>query len=83
MSNTEKKRKVIRSEGRAIVASVYHFLQEEYNFMKENNHDWCDLTPLSNIRKRTANATGVSERTVTTILKEEKELPSTSGKFVF
>ncbi|CAH2088633.1 unnamed protein product [Euphydryas editha] len=82
MSNTEKKRKVIRSEGRAIVASVYHFLQEEYNFMKENNNDWCDLTPLSNIRKRTANATGVSERTVTTILKEEKELPSTSGKFV-
>lgn len=32
-----------------------------------------DLNPLANIRvqKRTAEATGISERTVTTILKEE------------
>ncbi|XP_041982726.1 uncharacterized protein LOC121735835 [Aricia agestis] len=83
MSNlkSERKRKVIHGEGRAIIARVYHFLQEEYNFMKANNMDNCDLSPLANIRKRTAEATGISERTVTTILKEEKELPSSSASF--
>ncbi|CAH2109197.1 unnamed protein product [Euphydryas editha] len=49
--------------------------------MKANNIDNCDLSPLANIRKRTAEATGISERTVTTILKEEKELPSSSAGF--
>ncbi|CAH2101829.1 unnamed protein product [Euphydryas editha] len=43
--------------------------------------DNCDLTPLANIRKRTAEATGISERTVTTILKEEKELLFSSAGF--
>ncbi|XP_046966920.1 uncharacterized protein LOC124534920 [Vanessa cardui] len=83
MSNLkcERKRKIIHSEGRAIIARVYHFLQGEYNFMKANNMDHCDLSPLANIRKRTAEATGFSERTVTTILKEEKELPCTSASF--
>ncbi|XP_045766308.1 uncharacterized protein LOC123879202 [Maniola jurtina] len=75
------KRKVVHSEGRAIIAKVFHFLQEEYNFMKVNNSDKCDLSPLANVLKRTAEATGVSERTVTRILKEEKELPSPSSKF--
>ncbi|KAL0830136.1 hypothetical protein ABMA28_003593 [Loxostege sticticalis] len=75
------KRKVIRSEGRAIIAKVFHFLQEEYNFMKANNTDKCDVSPLANVLKRTADATGVSKRTVTRILKEEKNLPSTSAKF--
>ncbi|XP_037876446.1 uncharacterized protein LOC105841410 [Bombyx mori] len=83
MSNlkSERKRKVIHGEGRAIIARVYHFLREEYNFMKANNMDNCDLSPLANIRKRTAEATGISERTVTAILKEEKELPSSSASF--
>lgn len=49
--------------------------------MKANNTDKCDLSPLANVLKRTADATGVSERTVTRILKEEKNLPSTSAKF--
>lgn len=49
--------------------------------MKANNSDGCDLSPLANILERTAQATGVSERTVTRILKEEKELPSSSTKF--
>ncbi|KAL0852133.1 hypothetical protein ABMA28_000370 [Loxostege sticticalis] len=75
------KRKVIRSQGRAIIAKIIHFLQEEYNFMKTNNTDKCDLSPLANVLKRTADATGLSERTVTRILKEEKNLPSTSAKF--
>lgn len=49
--------------------------------MKANNTDGCDLSPLANILERTAQATGVSERTVSRILKEEKELPSSSTKF--
>lgn len=49
--------------------------------MKVNNRDKCDLSPLANVLKRTAEATGVSERTLTRILKEEKELPSPSSKF--
>lgn len=49
--------------------------------MKANNTDRCDLSPLANVLKRTAEATGVCERTVTRILKEEKELQSPSAKF--
>ncbi|XP_028158200.1 uncharacterized protein LOC114351259 [Ostrinia furnacalis] len=75
------KRKVFNSEGRGIIAKVYHFLQEEYQFLKTHNSDKCDLSPLANITKRTAEATGASERTISRILKEEKELPSPSSKF--
>ncbi|KAJ0181358.1 hypothetical protein K1T71_003443 [Dendrolimus kikuchii] len=75
------KRKVIQSGERAIIAKVFHYLKEEYYFMKLNNSDKCDLTPLANILRRTAEATGVSERTVTRILKEETELPSPSSEF--
>lgn len=50
--------------------------------MKANNHDNCDLSPLANVSKRTAVATAISERTVTSILKEEKGMPSTSAKFL-
>ena len=49
--------------------------------MKINNSDKCDLTPLANILRRTAESTGVSERTVTRILKEETESQSPSSEF--
>ncbi|XP_072935183.1 uncharacterized protein [Epargyreus clarus] len=77
-----KKREVIDSEGRAMIARVFHFLRDEYDFMKTHNVENSDLSPLANIRRRTAEATGVSERTVSRILKEEKELPLTSYRFV-
>lgn len=51
--------------------------------MKTNNHDNCNLSPLANARKRTAVATAISKCTVTSILKEEKEMPYTSAKFLF
>lgn len=41
----------------------------------------CDLSHLRDITGRTAKATGVSTKTVQRILKEEKELPSTSSTF--
>ncbi|CAH2258415.1 uncharacterized protein LOC120632142 [Pararge aegeria] len=76
-----KRRKVIRSESREMIAKVYHFLKEEYAFMAAYNNDKCDLTPLRNIRQRTADATGVSTGTVTRILKQEKNLPSPTSQF--
>ncbi|XP_069364616.1 uncharacterized protein [Maniola hyperantus] len=75
------KRQVVHSEGRAIIAKVFHFYQEEYKFLKASNSDKCDLSPLASLLKRTAEATGVSESTVSRILKEEKELASPSSKF--
>lgn len=64
-----------------MIASVYHFLKEEYEFTIANQEPNCDLSHLRNISQRTADATGVSLRTVQRILKEEKELPSTSSNF--
>lgn len=59
---------------------VFNFLQEEYKFMKANNYDNCDLSPLANVTKRTALATGISLRTVSKILSKEREKLSSSAK---
>lgn len=64
-----------------MIASVYHFLREEYELTKSFMEPNCDLSHLRDITRRTAEATGVSQKTVQRILKEEKELPSTSSKF--
>lgn len=64
-----------------MIASVYHFLKEEYDFIKSVMESNSDLSHLRNITQRTAEATGVSLSTVQRILKEEKELPCTSSKF--
>ncbi|XP_023933911.2 uncharacterized protein LOC112042931 [Bicyclus anynana] len=80
-SKDNKRRKIVDSEGRSMIASVYHFLKEEYDFSKLFAEPNCDLSHLQNISQRTAEATGVSCKTVLRILKEEKEMPSTSSKF--
>lgn len=64
-----------------MIASVYHFLREEYEFTKSVAEPNCDLSHLRDITRRTAEATGVSMKTVQRILKEEKELPSCSSNF--
>ncbi|KAJ2945253.1 hypothetical protein O0L34_g9325 [Tuta absoluta] len=56
---------------RTIIARVSQFLKEEYEFMKATNYDHCDLTLLSQVRRRTADAVGVSPITVAKILNEE------------
>ncbi|KAL0859197.1 hypothetical protein ABMA27_011015 [Loxostege sticticalis] len=81
MTEQKRKKKVIRSEGREIIAKVFHFLRQEYQFMKTHNYDNCDLSPLANITRRTAEATGVGEKLVSTILKEERNLPYPSARF--
>lgn len=53
--------------------------KEEYNSLKVNNSDKYDLSPLTNVRKRTTETKEITIRTVTIILKE-KELPSSSFK---
>ncbi|XP_047032328.1 uncharacterized protein LOC124639129 isoform X2 [Helicoverpa zea] len=79
MSNVEKngiakeKRKIVRSEARKIVAKVYHFLKEEFEFTELHKEPNCDISHLRNITMRTAAATKVSVRTVQQILKEERE----------
>lgn len=64
-----------------MIASVYHFLREEYEFTKTYMEPNSDLSHLRDITLRTAAATGVSTKTVQRILKEEKELPFTSSTF--
>ncbi|KAI8441809.1 hypothetical protein MSG28_005495 [Choristoneura fumiferana] len=46
------------SQGRAIIASVYHFLKEEFEFTKLTKEPNWDITHLQNISRRTAEATG-------------------------
>lgn len=53
--------------------------KEEYNSLKVNNSDKYDLSPLTNVRKRTTETKEITIRTVTIILKV-KELPSSSFK---
>ncbi|KAJ8714797.1 hypothetical protein PYW08_004778 [Mythimna loreyi] len=72
-----KKRKVVQSEGREMIASVYHFLKEEYDFTVSYQEPNSNLSNLRHIRHRTAQATGVSVRTVHRVLQEEKDLPRT------
>ncbi|CAB3261080.1 unnamed protein product [Arctia plantaginis] len=55
-----------------IIANVYHYLQTEFDNLKSFISSSYDLSSLSNILKRTAEATGVSEQTVTSILEERK-----------
>ncbi|XP_047538671.1 uncharacterized protein LOC125072190 [Vanessa atalanta] len=81
VSMASKRRKVVHSEGRSMIASVYHFLREEYEFTKSVAEPNCDLSHLGDITRRTAEATGDSMKTVQRILKEEKELPSCSSNF--
>lgn len=57
-----------------MIANVYHFLKEEYEFTELHREPNCDISHLRNITKRTAAATGVSERTVQKILKEERDM---------
>lgn len=65
-----------------MIASVYHFLKNEYKFTETYKEPNCDISHLRNIIKRTAEATQVCERTVQRILKEERDLPSTSSKLL-
>ncbi|CAG4973937.1 unnamed protein product [Parnassius apollo] len=65
-----------------MIASVYHFLKTEYEFTVSFKEPNCDISHLRNIAKRTAEATGVSESTVQRILKEERNLPSSSSRFL-
>ncbi|KAJ8715231.1 hypothetical protein PYW08_005212 [Mythimna loreyi] len=72
-----KKRKVAQSEGREMIASVYHFLKAEYDFTVSYQEPNSDVSNLRNITRRTAQATGVSERTVQRVMREEKDMPRT------
>ncbi|XP_063625722.1 uncharacterized protein LOC134797424 [Cydia splendana] len=81
MASETKRRKVVPAEGRAIIAKVFHFLKDEYKFTELYKEPHCDLSHLRNISKRTAEATGTSQRTVQKILQEERNLPSGSAKF--
>ncbi|KAI5640285.1 hypothetical protein NE865_07384 [Phthorimaea operculella] len=57
---------------RTIIARVHQFLKQEYEFMKATNYDNCDLTPLARVYKRTAEAVGVSPRTISRILSKNQ-----------
>ncbi|CAH1634866.1 unnamed protein product [Spodoptera littoralis] len=67
------KRRKIGDEAREMIAKVYRFLKHEYEFTDLHKEPNADITHLRNITQRTAEATGVSERTVYKILKEERE----------
>ncbi|XP_035443273.2 uncharacterized protein LOC118271325 [Spodoptera frugiperda] len=67
------KRRKIGDEAREMIAKVYHFLKEEYEFTDLHKEPNADITHLRNITQRTAEATGVCERTVYKILQEERE----------
>ncbi|CAB3262363.1 unnamed protein product [Arctia plantaginis] len=60
-------------EAKDIIASVYHYLQTEYENLKSYTGGSCDFSPLANILKRTAAATGVSEQTVTAVIQDSKQ----------
>uniref|UniRef100_A0A2A4J6H7 Uncharacterized protein n=1 Tax=Heliothis virescens TaxID=7102 RepID=A0A2A4J6H7_HELVI len=76
---TKEKRKIVRSEARKIVANVYHFLKEEFEFTELHREPNCDISHLRNITMRTAAATKVSVRTVQQILREEREAANKSS----
>lgn len=59
----------IKTQRSTTVTRVYQYLQNEYEIIKEHS----DHRPLSNIVKRTAGATGLSEQTVTDLLEEEQD----------
>nr|XP_034836428.1 uncharacterized protein LOC117992824 [Maniola hyperantus] len=59
-------------EERRIIARLYIFLGNEYRYLQSLNPTG-DLTPLSNIRRRTAEATGVTEEKVTECVQEFAE----------
>lgn len=62
-----------------MIAKVFHYLQEEYNFIDKKILDFCDLSPLACVKKRTVNAVGIiSLDTLRRIIREEKllKLPS-------
>lgn len=65
-----------------MIANVYHFLKKEYEFTVLYKDVNSDLSHLRNIAKRTAEATGVSERTVQQILKVERDQTTDSPKFL-
>nr|XP_021196957.2 uncharacterized protein LOC110381085 [Helicoverpa armigera] len=68
-----KKRIVFSTQARQMIANVYRYLKEEYNFTVLYLEPNCDISHLRNITERTAAATGVSPRTVQKILKEERD----------
>lgn len=55
-------------EVKFIITRVYHYLQKEFEYLQTCN----DLGLLMNILRRTAEATGVCEQTISSILDEEK-----------
>ncbi|CAB3262361.1 unnamed protein product [Arctia plantaginis] len=69
-------------EAKEIITSVYRYLQTEYEYLKSKIDSNCDLTPLGNILKRTAEATGVSEQTVTSLLEKGKRPLESTQKTV-
>ncbi|CAB3262382.1 unnamed protein product [Arctia plantaginis] len=68
MGRREGKQALKKLEAGVLIARVYHYLYREYEYMKMCN----DLSLLVNILRRTAEATGVCEQTITKILEEEK-----------
>ncbi|XP_026733401.1 uncharacterized protein LOC113497854 [Trichoplusia ni] len=81
--SSPSRRKCIRSQTRETIAKVYDFLKRDASDILQLASDpVCKSSPvlleklrdhLNSARKRTAVAVGVSERTVTNILAEEKE----------
>lgn len=63
-----------QDSSRAIIARVYNYLQTEYDYMKALVGDICDVSPLADILKRTAEATGVTEDTITQIVEESQSV---------
>ncbi|XP_045778287.1 uncharacterized protein LOC123876166 [Maniola jurtina] len=59
-------------EERRIIARLYIFLGKEYRYVQSLNPNG-DLTPLSNILRRTAEATGVTEKKVLQCVQEFAE----------
>ncbi|XP_075989237.1 uncharacterized protein LOC142985137 isoform X2 [Anticarsia gemmatalis] len=56
-------------ESKTIIGNVYRFLSEEYERLRSVLHDEV-LTTLCDVTRRTASATGVTERVLATILTE-------------
>uniref|UniRef100_A0A2A4J7G5 Uncharacterized protein n=1 Tax=Heliothis virescens TaxID=7102 RepID=A0A2A4J7G5_HELVI len=80
-AGTRKKKEVVSTQARQMIANVYRYLKEEYKFTELYLEPNCDISHLRNITMRTAAATKVSERTVQEILKEERDGESTSSEF--
>lgn len=58
-----------------MIIRIFLFLRDEYNFIKLHNIDNCKLGPLHAVQWRTAQATGLSAKYISSLLKPYRNCP--------